>query len=79
MKALPEGEIMPYAIAYMENRVRKSQGRLQLYGTQYTYEGDKVINYPIQDSKNLAKRRAEMGLKPYEEEVAEVMKKTPQV
>jgi hypothetical protein len=68
MKALPEGEVMPSNIAYMEDRVRKGQGRPQLYGTQYTMSDAHITATPVEDIDNLDKRRLAMGLGPFNDE-----------
>jgi hypothetical protein len=72
MKALPQGEVMLFNIAYMEDRVRKGQGRPQLYGTQHTMVGGTITVPPIEDIENLDKRRLAMGLGPFEEEQEQV-------
>jgi len=72
MKALPQGEVMLFNIAYMEDRVRKGQGRPQLYGTQHTMAGDSITALPIEDVENLDKRRLAMGLEPFEKEQEQV-------
>jgi hypothetical protein len=65
MKQLPSGEIMLRNIAYMEDRVRKGQGKPQLYGTQYAKADGKAVDIKIEDVENLDKRRLSMGLKPF--------------
>ena len=66
LKALPEGEVRPANIAYLEDRVRLAQGRPQLYGTQFYREGDTFGPWPIEDEAHLEERRAAMGLGTFE-------------
>lgn len=64
MKDLPNGEVTPVDIAYLEDRVRVNTGKPQLYGTQF-YE-DKEAGYygprPIEDPEHVDERRASLGL-----------------
>lgn len=51
-------------VAFLEDRVRLSGGRPQLYGTQVNIDGGAVDPLPIADPERLDKRRAQMGLDP---------------
>lgn len=62
MLAEPPSEVAPENRAYLEDRVRVKEGRLQLYGTQFFGEGDKYAPRPIEDEENVDKRRAMVGL-----------------
>ncbi len=62
MKALPEGEIRLDNIAYLEDRILTSKGKLQLYGTQFQGTGKELMPQPIKDKKNLDSRREKMEL-----------------
>jgi hypothetical protein len=53
-------------VAFLEDRVRLSGGRPQLYGTQVNIDGGEVDPLPIADPEKLDERRAEMGLDPME-------------
>jgi hypothetical protein len=66
MKALPEGEISPRNIAYLEDRVRVAKGEPQLYGTQFYKEGGHFEPRLIEDEAHLEERRAAMGLETFE-------------
>jgi hypothetical protein len=66
MKALPQGEVSPRNIAYLEDRVRVAKGEPQLYGTQFYKEGDDFGPRPIEDEATLEERRAAMGLETFE-------------
>lgn len=62
MKQAPEGEVSKQDIAYLEDRVRVNQNQPQLYGTQFTQDGEKHIPKPIEDQERVDSRRTEMGL-----------------
>jgi hypothetical protein len=49
-------------LAYLTDRVLVDAGKPQLYGTQYTDEGDSLQPQPVHDPKRLDERRAAMGL-----------------
>ena len=53
-----------YAGTFLD-KIMVAQKGTQSYGTQYKVEGEgkdrKIIYYPIEDEKNLTKRRAAMG------------------
>ncbi len=49
-------------IAYLEDRILMYQGEEQLYGTQFTIEGNQLKLWPVVDFDNLEARRSEMGL-----------------
>lgn len=69
MKELPDGKISERGVAYLEDRVRKNEGRLQLYGTQVIVQSDDRVepNPPVEDPDHLDERRALMGLESFEE------------
>ena len=63
MKAEPEGDVPKRDIAYLEDRVATNHGRPQIYGTQFHNNSDGQLEpLPIQDPKNVDKRRKRMGL-----------------
>ena len=63
MKAQPADEVSKQNIAYLEDRVLVGQGQPQIYGTQfYTNVQGELVPRPIEDSENVDKRRAEVGL-----------------
>lgn len=53
----------------LTDRVKINTGQKQIYGTQVTYISEKcqAIPKPLEDSTNVNKRRAEVGLPPIEE------------
>jgi hypothetical protein len=68
MQQEPSGEIDSRNIAYLEDRIRVNIGKPTLYGTQF-YKDAKGHFGPrqIEDLDNLAQRRKDMGLEPFEE------------
>jgi hypothetical protein len=73
LKAQPDGEVRMAHIAYLEDRVRVSEERLQLYGTQfYVDEAGKLGPKPIEDPDNVDARRDAMGLESLNEYACEM-------
>ena len=62
MQAAPEGEVSKNNIAYLTDRVLVNEGKKQLYGTQFHIVDGKLAPRPIQDERNLDRRRAEAGM-----------------
>jgi hypothetical protein len=50
--------------------LRLHQGKKQLYGSGFEFKDGKLVMNPVEDPKNLEKRRAKIGLPP----LAEYMK-----
>lgn len=68
MISLPESDINPRNIAYLDDRIKTREGVLQLYGTQVRYKEDKTAElFPVFDVENLNNRRAEKGMEPIED------------
>ncbi|MFI0155851.1 DUF6624 domain-containing protein [Streptomyces lydicus] len=49
-------------LAYLTDRVLVSAGKPQLYGTQYSDDGNSLQPQPVHDPEHLDERRAAMGL-----------------
>jgi hypothetical protein len=64
---LAKGEVDKANYALLYDRVMVNIGQKQIYGTQMTCSGGKLVPHPIEDEANLAKRRADMGLPPMAE------------
>ena len=64
--AVRKGKAHKENLAYLTDRVRKNQGKKQVYGTQVMRgELDGVYRpYPIENEKMVDKRRIEIGLEP---------------
>lgn len=68
MKEEPENEIDKANIAFLEDRVAVSDGRPQIYGTQFYRNSDGQMEpRPILEPENIEQRRKSMGLKTFEE------------
>jgi hypothetical protein len=63
-EAAKNGNIHPYNLAMLEDRVALGKGEKQIYGTQvmYYYETGEYFVLPLMDIDNVDKRRAEIGL-----------------
>lgn len=74
-KAVKSGEAQGKDFAYLIDRVRTGEGKLQLYGTQMMLkEGGKYVPLPIEDESNVDKRRAAVGLPTLAESIKEFNK-----
>jgi hypothetical protein len=74
-ECLKNCDFQPKYMAHLTDRVLVNSGKKQIYGTQY--HRDKKLNsvpWPIEDIKNLEKRRKSTGLESFKEE-RENMKK----
>ena len=62
------GESRPADLAVLQDRILMRQGKKQIYGSQIVFDkaGNQVL-YPIEDERNVNKRRAKAGLEPMEE------------
>ena len=63
-EAFKKGNIDAYDYALLEDRIALRQGKQQIYGSVIIAKDNKNHIAPIEDSENLDKRRAELGLKP---------------
>jgi len=61
-KAIQVGEALAQNFAYLTDRVRSKEGKLQLYGTLLKFEEGRYVPFPIEDEANVDKRRAAVGL-----------------
>lgn len=59
------GEISNEHFVWLVDRVLVKQGKLQKYGTEFEYGSNKI--FPVENSKELNKRRKAMGLPPLKE------------
>ena len=62
--ALKHDEVSAIYVAYLTDRVRTREGRPQVYGTQYGVIDGVRQYFPIEDLKQVGKRRDEVGLPP---------------
>jgi hypothetical protein len=75
MKAEGVGEVDKKRVAYLEDRVRVNQGKLQLYGTQFIDHEGTFGPRPIEDEEQVNERRAEMGMESIEEYTQKIHEK----
>lgn len=64
MSKLPKSEIIPRDLAYLDDRVLEQEGKKQIYGTQIHPDGGRWVPNPIEDERDVDRRRAEVGLEP---------------
>lgn len=63
--AVARGEAPARQLAMLEDRVRRLEGRPQLYGTQFDWDAHGELSpEPIEDAADVDQRRAEVGLEP---------------
>lgn len=64
--AVAAGDALPRHLAYLTDRVLVAAGKPQIYGTQYTDDGDgsNLCLQPVADADRLDERRAAVGLEP---------------
>lgn len=73
MKNQPPGEVSPQNIAYLEDRVRVSEGRSQIYGTQFHANSHGEFEpFPIEDPEQIDARRAKAGMGTFAEYAAQI-------
>ncbi|WP_218080668.1 DUF6624 domain-containing protein [Anthocerotibacter panamensis] len=77
-QAALHNEVPKVAAAYLTDRLRIKEGKHQIYGTQYTFDGSKLFpTTPIEDAATVDERRKEVGLAPlseYERRLHEIYK-----
>ena len=67
-QAAARGEAPAWQAAMLEDRIRMFEGRPQLYGTQYDWDENGVMNpCPIEDAGHVDERRLAVGLGPLDE------------
>jgi hypothetical protein len=67
-QAVNENEADAISLAYLTDRIRTSEGKPQLYGTQGQTSADgSIIPFPIEDEEHVDERRRGLGLEPVAE------------
>jgi hypothetical protein len=66
-RAARRKEIPPDDFAMLVDDVRGNEGKLQLYGTNFRFDGGKLAIQPTQDPARLDERRRKIGLPPIRE------------
>jgi hypothetical protein len=59
-------------LALLTDRTRLAEGQAQLYGTQLSVEGDRLVLKPIEDESRVDERRAALGLIPLSQYLEQV-------
>ncbi len=79
-RAVKAREAAPGELAYLTDRVLVGENKKQIYGTQFRQVDGKLEPYPIEDEKNVDKRRKAIGLSSlaqYRKKVEEAYKPKP--
>ena len=63
-RAARRKEIPPDDFAMLADDVLANEGKLQLYGTNFRFDGDRIALQPTQDPARLDERRRKLGLPP---------------
>jgi hypothetical protein len=61
-RAVKANEASATDLAYLTDRVLVAENKNQVYGTQFRLVDGKMEPYPIEDEKNVDRRRKEAGL-----------------
>lgn len=77
LKSAPPGEVSPAQVAMLDDRIRAFEGRPQLYGSQYDWDANGVLNpLPIEDPEGVDERRLAVGLAPLAENTTRIRETT---
>lgn len=71
-EAVADDEADSTELAYLEDRVATNRGEPQIYGTQIGCVDGEAVPGPIADEANVDERRADAGLQPLDEYLAEL-------
>lgn len=66
-KELATGGVPRWHYAYLDDRIRVSEGKPQRFGTQFELTPDGPVICEVEDPKSLDQRRREVGLGPIAE------------
>lgn len=73
-EAVKRKQAVPKNFAFLEDRVLSAEGKKQKFGTQFIFKNRKLVHKPIQDAKNVDKRRLKYGLNTLKERTDEINK-----
>ncbi len=68
-RAVAEGRAPAWQFAYLDDRIRVSEGKPQRFGTQYDVTPEGPALYPVDAPKHLDQRRQQFGLRPIAEQL----------
>ena len=72
-EAADGGEILPYQVAYLEDRICFFERRPQKFGTQFDWDDEgKLSPWPIENEKDVTDLRREKGLNSLEEQTEQM-------
>jgi hypothetical protein len=69
MRSSDEPGVTAADIALLTDRILVERGLPQMYGSQFQFVDDKLVQYPVDDPDSVDVRRAEVGLPPMAEYV----------
>lgn len=73
-KAIKNKQAHPKNFAFLTDRILATEGKRQEFGTQFIFKNGKAVVKPVQDRKNLNKKRTKYGLNTIEERTKEINK-----
>lgn len=72
-QAAANNDVMPWQVAFLEDRVRMYDGKPQIYGTQFQpNKNGQLEPYPIENPESVNDRRLAVGLNTIEERTTEL-------
>jgi len=72
-QAAANNDVMPWQVAFLEDRIRMYEGKPQVYGTQFQPDKSGELEpYPIENPEFVNDRRLAVGLNTIEERTAEL-------
>ena len=76
-EAVAHGDATAAQVAYLEDRIAFFERRPQRYGTQFDWDERGFMSpWPIEDPEGVDARRAEVGLPPMADRIAQIRKQT---
>jgi len=78
-RAVAEGDAESTGLAYLEDRIRAFEGRVQCYGTQLGWDdaGTFRVWPAVEDASTVDERRAQLGLPPLQEHLSRAVEGMP--
>ncbi|MCD7970613.1 MAG: hypothetical protein LUF87_09700 [Alistipes sp.] len=72
-KAVADGDAEGWHLAFLTDRLLMNRGEKQVYGTQKIFSGESAVPYlvPLRDPHSVDRLRAELGMEPLAEDLAE--------
>ncbi len=71
-QAVADGAVSPRDLAFLQDRTLVNEGKMQIYGTQIAGVKDGApIPWPCEEPERMDERRAEVGIPPFAEYIAQ--------